>query len=67
MLCIQTIKWININKQNHKIFCCLTGCYFTKFTRDMCAELNIRGWVKNSKNGTILGKMQGTKPEIQKM
>lgn len=33
----------------------------------MCAELNIRGWVKNSKNGTILGKMQGTKAEIHKM
>ncbi|KAJ6646416.1 Acylphosphatase-2 [Pseudolycoriella hygida] len=50
-----------------EVFGHVQGCYFTKFTRDMCVELNIRGWVKNSKNGTIVGKMQGTKPEIHKM
>lgn len=42
----------------------MKGCYFTKCTRDICDELNIRGWVKNSKNGTILGKMQGVKANI---
>lgn len=59
---IRAIKWINAI-----FFVQFLGCYFTKFTRDMCVDLNIRGWVKNSKNGTILGKMQGTKPEIHKM
>lgn len=42
----------------------VTGCYFTKCTRDKCDELDIRGWVKNSKNGTIVGKMQGTKANV---
>lgn len=40
------------------------GCYFTKCTRDKCDELGIRGWVKNSKNGTIVGKMQGIKANV---
>lgn len=44
-----------------------TGCYFTKYTRDKCCELDIRGWVKNSKSGTILGKMQGIKANVEIM
>lgn len=48
----------------HSIVPSYIGCYFTKCTRDICDELGIRGWVKNSKNGTILGKMQGTKANV---
>lgn len=48
-------------------FLFLAGCYFTKFARDRCVELNICGWVKNSKNGTIVGKMQGPKAGIDSM
>lgn len=33
----------------------------------MCKELGIGGWVKNSKKGTIMGKMQGPKDEVDKM
>lgn len=43
------------------------GLGFTKYCRDMCKELGIGGWVKNSKKGTIMGKMQGPKDEIDKM
>lgn len=43
------------------------GCGFTKFARDRCAQSDITGWVKNSKNGTIVGKMQGRKLEIDQM
>ncbi|XP_011310796.1 acylphosphatase-2 isoform X1 [Fopius arisanus] len=45
----------------------LGGCYFTKYTRDLCRSLGIGGWVKNSKKGTILGKMQGPKPYVDQM
>ncbi|XP_036322145.1 acylphosphatase-2, partial [Rhagoletis pomonella] len=45
----------------------LLGCYFTKYTRDLCNKAGIKGWVKNSKQGTIVGKMQGPKEEIDKM
>lgn len=45
----------------------IAGVGFTKYCRDNCANAGIRGWVKNSKRGTIVGKMQGLKPEIDKM
>jgi len=44
-----------------------SGVGFTKFCRDNCLNADIKGWVKNSKRGTIVGKMQGLKPEIDKM
>uniref|UniRef100_U5ESY5 acylphosphatase n=1 Tax=Corethrella appendiculata TaxID=1370023 RepID=U5ESY5_9DIPT len=50
-----------------EIFGKVQGCGFTKYCRDNCSNLNIKGWVKNSKKGTIVGKMQGPKPEIGKM
>lgn len=46
---------------------CYSGVGFTKFCRDNCANADIRGWVKNSKKGTIIGKMQGVKTEVDKM
>lgn len=51
------------------LFFCLrtAGCGFTKIARDLCAQHDITGWVKNSKSGTIVGKMQGPKPEIERM
>lgn len=50
---------------NYNLF--KTGCYFTKFARDKCIELDVRGWIKNSKTGTIVGKMQGRKSCIDIM
>ncbi|CAG9798726.1 unnamed protein product [Chironomus riparius] len=43
------------------------GVGFTKHCRDNCLNAGIHGWVKNSKKGTIVGKMQGLKPEVDKM
>lgn len=33
----------------------------------MCEELNINGWAKNTKKGTIQGKLQGEKSKIDHM
>jgi len=43
------------------------GVYFTKYCRDLCTDMNIVGWVKNTKRGTIAGKMQGEKTNVEKM
>lgn len=43
------------------------GCGFTKYCRENCVQFGIRGWVKNSKRGTVMGKMQGPKAEVAKM
>lgn len=43
------------------------GVYFTKFCKDTCDQLGLSGWVKNSKKGTIVGKVQGEKVRIDEM
>lgn len=44
-----------------------SGVYFPKYVRDICQQLGICGWVKNTKSGTILGKMQGPRALIDQM
>ncbi|KAG7206613.1 hypothetical protein KM043_000294 [Ampulex compressa] len=50
-----------------EVFGKVQGVYFPKYVRDLCQQLGICGWVKNSKTGTILGKMQGPKSLIDQM
>ncbi|XP_011193559.1 acylphosphatase-2 [Zeugodacus cucurbitae] len=50
-----------------EVFGHVQGRYFTKYTRDLCTKAGIKGWVKNSKQGSIIGKMQGPKEEVDKM
>ncbi|EDW85262.1 uncharacterized protein Dwil_GK18433 [Drosophila willistoni] len=50
-----------------EVFGHVQGLNFTKDTRERCTKLGITGWVKNSKQGTIVGKMQGPKEEVEKM
>lgn len=50
-----------------KFFDEIAGVYFPKYLRDICLQLKICGWVKNSKTGTILGKMQGHRALVDQM
>ncbi|KAF6207525.1 hypothetical protein GE061_015971 [Apolygus lucorum] len=50
-----------------KIDYLIAGVYFTKYCRDRAMELGLGGWVKNSKRGTIVGKVQGTKDQVENM
>lgn len=45
----------------------VAGRYFTKYCKEKSQEMGIGGWVKNSKRGTIVGKLQGTKPNVEEM
>ncbi|KAI4495481.1 hypothetical protein M0802_008695 [Mischocyttarus mexicanus] len=49
----------------HLIF--MQCVYFPKYVRDLCLQLGICGWVKNSKTGTILGKMEGPRAFVDQM
>jgi len=53
--------------KNKKIFNEIAGVYFPKYVRDICLQLKICGWVKNTKTGTILGKMQGPRAFVDQM
>ncbi|XP_073979645.1 acylphosphatase-2 isoform X2 [Rhodnius prolixus] len=50
-----------------EVFGNVQGVYFTKYCRDKCLQLGLGGWVKNSKRGTILGKIQGPKAGVEQM
>ncbi|KDR14612.1 acylphosphatase-2 [Zootermopsis nevadensis] len=50
-----------------EVFGQVQGVYFTKYCRDLSLQLGIGGWVKNTKTGTIVGKMQGERPKIEQM
>ncbi|KYN19864.1 PREDICTED: acylphosphatase-2 [Trachymyrmex cornetzi] len=50
-----------------EVFGKVQGVYFPKYVRDICLQLKICGWVKNSKTGTILGKMQGPRALVDQM
>lgn len=54
-------------QSSHMFLVYSTGCSFTKCAREKADELGIKGWVKNSKAGTIMGKMQGTKANVETM
>ncbi|XP_046388174.1 acylphosphatase-2 [Ischnura elegans] len=50
-----------------EVFGHVQGVYFTKYCRDNCQQMGIYGWVKNSKRGTIVGKLQGMKSSVDSM
>ncbi|XP_071454264.1 acylphosphatase-2 [Hetaerina americana] len=50
-----------------EVFGHVQGVYFTKYVRDLCQQMGIYGWVKNSKRGTIVGKLQGVKNSVDSM
>ncbi|XP_041987883.1 acylphosphatase-2-like [Aricia agestis] len=43
------------------------GCNFIKYCKDIAEDLGLGGWVKNSKKGTIVGKIQGPKQTLDQM
>jgi len=43
------------------------GVYFTKYCKDTCDMIGLSGWVKNSRQGTIVGKVQGEKPKVEEI
>ncbi|XP_063242050.1 acylphosphatase-2-like [Bacillus rossius redtenbacheri] len=43
------------------------GVYFTKYCREMSEKLGLGGWVKNSKSGSIIGKIQGERTKVNQM
>ncbi|KAJ8944542.1 hypothetical protein NQ318_009705 [Aromia moschata] len=50
-----------------EVFGKVQGVYFTKYCKEMCEGLNLNGWVKNTKKGTIQGKLQGQRSNIEQM
>lgn len=43
------------------------GVYFTKYCKELCEQMSVSGWIKNTKKGTIQGKMQGSRSSVEYM
>ncbi|CAN7977947.1 unnamed protein product, partial [Ixodes persulcatus] len=43
------------------------GFYFRKYARDMCQSLGVRGWIKLTNWGTVVGQLQGEKEHVDQM
>jgi len=50
-----------------EVFGQVQGVSFTKYCKDTSDILGLTGWVKNSKKGTIVGKVQGEKSKIEEI
>jgi len=43
------------------------GVFFQKYAKEVAEQLKIGGWIKNTKKGTICGRLQGLKTSLQEM
>ncbi|KAF5299101.1 hypothetical protein FQR65_LT09459 [Abscondita terminalis] len=51
----------------YEIYGKVQGVYFRKHTEQQSKRLNIKGWCKNTKKGTVLGVMEGEESKINIM
>ncbi|XP_047502511.1 acylphosphatase-2-like [Penaeus chinensis] len=50
-----------------EVFGKVQGCNFTKDAKNLADRLGITGWIKNSKSGTVMGRVQGAKSSVDQM
>ncbi|XP_043190718.1 acylphosphatase-2-like [Amphibalanus amphitrite] len=50
-----------------EVFGHVQGCGYVKFLKEKCDELGATGWVKNTKQGTICGKLQARKSQVDEI
>nr|CAD7403455.1 unnamed protein product [Timema poppensis] len=57
----------NIVSVEFEVFGQVQGVYFTKYCRDMGLQVGLGGWVKNSRSGTVIGKIQGERKKVEQI
>ncbi|CAE7564642.1 ACYP2 [Symbiodinium microadriaticum] len=50
-----------------EIFGKVQKVYFRKHTQEAATKLNLHGWVKNTKRGTVIGTAQGTQESVDEL
>merc|ERR1712080_279916 len=43
------------------------GVFFRKFTHEKALSLGLKGWVKNTRDGTVKGQMEGSDSDVAAM
>ncbi|XP_075975210.1 acylphosphatase-1-like [Anticarsia gemmatalis] len=50
-----------------EVFGRVQGVFFRKYTKQEADRLGLRGWCKNTAEGTVLGHMQGPSEKVESM
>ncbi|XP_026748896.1 acylphosphatase-2-like [Galleria mellonella] len=50
-----------------EVFGRVQGVFFRKYTKEQADKLGLRGWCKNTAQGTVLGHMQGPSDKVETM
>jgi len=51
----------------YELFGLVQGCFFQKYAKEVAEQLSLGGWIKNTKKGTIVGRLNGPKNNLQQM
>ena len=51
----------------YEVFGRVQGVFFRKFTNEKALSLGLRGWVKNTRDGTVTGQMEGNVENVNMM
>ncbi|KAK8404550.1 hypothetical protein O3P69_007660 [Scylla paramamosain] len=52
---------------DYEVFGKVQGCNFIKAAKEKADSLDLTGWIKNNKTGTVGGRIQGTKANVDQM
>uniref|UniRef100_A0A646QCS7 acylphosphatase n=1 Tax=Hemiscolopendra marginata TaxID=943146 RepID=A0A646QCS7_9MYRI len=52
---------------NFEVHGTVQGVYFPRYCQEMCRSFGVRGWVRNSRKGTIIGQLQGEKEKVDEI
>ena len=56
-----------IFKMNFEVYGLVQGVFFRKHTKDFADALKLRGFVKNTPSGTVVGEAQGPLPDLEQL
>jgi len=51
----------------YEVYGQVQACYFPKYAKEEAEKRGIGGWIKLSKKGTVLGKIQGPRRQMEEM
>ncbi|XP_062869459.1 acylphosphatase-2 [Trichomycterus rosablanca] len=57
----------NYASVDFEIFGNVQGVCFRMYTEDQAKKLGVNGWVKNTRQGTVVGQVQGTPDKVNEM
>ncbi|KAJ8716492.1 hypothetical protein PYW07_003119 [Mythimna separata] len=62
-----TVSAMTAKAVDFEVFGKVQGVFFRKHTKEQAEKLGLRGWCKNTAQGTVLGHMQGPDDKIESM